>query len=187
MDSTNSRLNFSQGFWRLADPKISLASAASMFLGAAVAAAHVPVHWGWLAVTVAGIFALEVAKNASGEIFDFDSGTDLRVEPADRSPFSGGKRVLVDGLLTRGETWAIALGGYVLGAAAGFWIVLAREPRVVWIGLVGLACAYFYHAPPFKLSYRGGERHRRVGVGVGFGRGAHLVVHTHAAGEQGQD
>lgn len=178
------RHNFRQGFWRLADPKISLASVASMFLGAAVAASHGPIHWGWLAVTVVGIFALEVAKNASGEIFDFDSGTDLRVDAADRSPFSGGKRVLVDGLLTRCETWAIALGGYVLGAAAGFWIVFAREPRVLWIGLVGLACAYFYHAPPFKLSYRGlGE----LAVGVCYGpliaTGTYLVQRGRVAFE----
>jgi len=34
---------------------------------------------------VAGIFVIEVAKNASGELFDFDSGTDLAVAPEDRT------------------------------------------------------------------------------------------------------
>ncbi|HLN57948.1 MAG TPA: 1,4-dihydroxy-2-naphthoate octaprenyltransferase, partial [Thermoanaerobaculia bacterium] len=77
---------------------------ASMFLGACAAAREGPLAPVWLAVTVAGILAIEVAKNASGEVFDFDSGTDLAVAPEDRSPFSGGKRVLVDGLLTRRET-----------------------------------------------------------------------------------
>src|SRR6476646_9777956 len=101
------------GIWRLADPKISLASIASLFLGACAAARDGPLSWVWLAVTVAGIFAIEVAKNASGEVFDFDSGTDASVADEDRSPFSGGKRVMVDGLLTRGETVAIAAVCYV--------------------------------------------------------------------------
>ena len=124
--------SFGAGFWRLADPKISLASFASLFLGAAAAAAGGPLHWGWLAVTVAGIFALEVAKNASGEVFDYDSGTDLAIRPEDRSPFSGGKRVLVDGLLSRGETWAIAVAGYALSVAAGLGLSLihiSEPPR----------------------------------------------------------
>ena len=147
--------NFRKGFWRLADPKISLASLASMFLGACAAAAVAPLHFGWLLLTVLGIFAIEVAKNASGEIFDFDSGADLSVLEADRSPFSGGKRVLVDGLLTRRETIWIAGVCYALGLTAGLIIALGREPRILVLGLAGLACAYGYHAPPLKLSYRG--------------------------------
>lgn len=147
--------SLSSGIWRLADPKISLASFASIFLGACAAAREGRLAWGWLAVTVLGIFCVEVAKNASGEIFDFDSGTDLAIGPEDRSPFSGGKRVLVEGWLTRRQTIAVAAVGYVLGAAFGLAIVLFREPRVLWLGVVGMACAFFYHAPPVKLSYRG--------------------------------
>jgi 1,4-dihydroxy-2-naphthoate octaprenyltransferase len=144
-----------QGVWRLVDPKITLASAVSLFLGACAAAAAGPLHWGWLAVTVGGIFAIEAAKNASGEIYDWDSGDDQAVEPADRSPFSGGKRVLVDGLLSRGETWTVAGIAYAAGIAAGLAIAAVREPRVFWIGIAGVALAFFYHAPPLKLSYRG--------------------------------
>jgi 1,4-dihydroxy-2-naphthoate octaprenyltransferase len=117
-------------------------------------------------VTVASIFTIEVAKNASGEVFDFDSGTDLAVADEDRSPFSGGKRVLVDGLLTRGETVAVAAVCYVLGAAGGLVIVFLRQPKVLWLGVAGMACAYFYHAPPVRLSYRGlGE----AAVGICYG------------------
>jgi 1,4-dihydroxy-2-naphthoate octaprenyltransferase len=149
------KTNFTAGFWRLADPKISLASMASIFLGTCAAAADGPIHWAWLAATIAGIFAIEVGKNASGEVFDFDSGTDLAVAEGDRSPFSGGKRVMVDGLLTRGQTWLIAAVSYALGAAVGLLIALWREPSVLWLGLVGGACAFLYHAPPVRLSYRG--------------------------------
>lgn len=154
------------GVWRLADPKVSLASFAALFLGAATAAASGPLDWPWLGLTVAGVFALEVAKNASGEVVDWDTGVDLAVAPEDRSPFSGGKRVLVDRLLTRSQTRAVAAVAYVLAVAAGLAIVLAREPRVLWLGLVGVTLAYGYHARPLRLAYRGlGE----LAVAVAYG------------------
>jgi len=167
---------FAQGFWRLADPKISLASAAGMLLGASSAAAAGPIAAGWLVMTVLGIFAVEVAKNASGEVFDWDSGADLRVRAEDRSPFSGGKRVLVDGLLTRGQTWGIAIGGYLLAAIVGLGIVAWRDERALWFGLAGLALAFFYHAPPGRLSYRGlGELAVAISYGPLVTAGTYLV------------
>lgn len=139
---------------------------ASIFLGTCAALRDGPLSIPWLGLTVLGIFALEVAKNASGEVFDFDSGTDLGVSDEDRSPFSGGKRVLVDDLLSRRQTWAVAVAGYATGGAAGITILLLREPRVLGLGLTGIALAFFYHAPPFKLSYRGfGE----LAVGICYG------------------
>jgi 1,4-dihydroxy-2-naphthoate octaprenyltransferase len=146
---------FWTGFWRLADPKISLASFASIALGACLAATTRPLDWGWLALTILGIFALEIAKNASGEIVDFDSGADLAVASQDRSPFSGGKRVLVDHLLTRWETIAIAAAFYILAIVVGLTIVAFRDARVLALGVPGVAIAYFYNSPPLKLSYRG--------------------------------
>lgn len=158
--------NFSAGFWRLADPKITLASMASILLGVSCAARDHRVMWGWLTLTILGIFAIEVAKNASGEIFDFDSGTDVMVRVEDRSPFSGGKRVLVDGLLSRAETRYIAAAFYGVGCGIGLFIYLMRAHGVLWLGLFGVGCAYFYHAPPIKLSYRGlGE----LAVGIIYG------------------
>ncbi len=158
--------NFCTGLWRLADPKISLASFAAMFLGACAAARGGALSWKWLALTVLGIFFIEIAKNASGEVFDFDSGTDLAVAAEDRSPFSGGKRVLIDGLLTRRQTIGIAAVSYLLGIAAGLLIVSYRGAPILWLGLVGVGLAFFYHAPPFKLSYRGlGE----LAVGLCYG------------------
>jgi len=128
---------------------------ASLFLGACAAAAAGPLHWGWLALTVLGIFCIEVAKNASGEIFDFDSGTDPGVAPEHLTPFSGGKRVLVEGLLTRGQTIGIAAIFYLLGIAIGLVIVVYREPMVLWLGMIGVGAAYFYNAAPLRLAYRG--------------------------------
>lgn len=147
--------SFRQGVWRLADPKISLASFAGLFLSACMAAADQGISPLWLAVTIAAVFAIEVAKNAYGEIVDYDSGTDLSVAEADRSPFSGGKRVLVDGLLTRKQTHKIALACYLCAIILGLTIAWLREPRVLSFGLIGMALAWYYHGGSLRLSYRG--------------------------------
>jgi len=121
---------FWHGFWRLADPKISLASFASMFLGACAAAANGSLHFGWLAVTLLGIFSIEVAKNASGEIFDWNSGNDQAVQEQDRSPFSGGKRALMEQIAPAGPIYqAGTLSGNPVAMAAGLaTLALVEQP-----------------------------------------------------------
>lgn len=168
--------NIIGGIWRVADPKITLASVASMLLGACVAAWQGPLSWPWLALTVLGIFCIEAAKNASGEIFDWDSGADLGLEPNERTPFSGGKRVLVDGLMTRRECAIVAAVFYAVGIGAGLAIVVLREPGVLYLGVVGVALAFFYHAPPLALAYRGlGEAAVAVAYGPVIACGTYLV------------
>ena len=155
-----------QGFWRLADPKISLASFAGLWLGACSAAVDHHLSWGWLALTIIGVFCVEVAKNAAGEIVDYDSGTDLEVSDQERTPFSGGKRVLVDGLLSRKQTWQIAKFSYLAAISIGLLLVCFLNPLILFFGLAGMAIAWSYHAAPFRLAYRGmGE----LAVAIAYG------------------
>ncbi len=154
------------GFWRLADPKISLASFAGMAMAAFFAAADSVIAPLWLALTVLGIFCIEIGKNASGEVVDFDSGTDQAVQEGDRSPFSGGKRVMVDGLLTRRQCWAIAAVFFLAGIVIGLVIVALRDTRVLYFGLAGVALAWYYHGGAVRLAYRGlGE----LAVAIAYG------------------
>ena len=147
--------NLSRGFWHLADPKISITSAASMAIGASLAADSPGFSWIWLLVLGLAMFCMEVAKNAWGDVIDYDSGTDLAVAPEDRTDFSGGKRVMVDGLLTRSQTWAIAGGFSAAGLALGALMVFVREPMLFPLGVAALALGWSYHGPPLKLAYRG--------------------------------
>lgn len=126
---------------------------ASIFLGASLAAANGEIHAGWLGVTILGFFAIEVAKNASGDIYDYE--TDMAVAQQDYTDFSGGKRVLVDGLLSRSQTWTIAIIFYVLGIGLGVVIVVFREPLAIWPGVIGLVLAWSYNGPPARFAYRG--------------------------------
>ena len=146
---------FSVGFWRLADPKISITSVASMAIGAALAARDGSVSWYWLLVMGLAMFCMEVAKNAWGDVYDYDSGTDQAVQPEDRTDFSGGKRVLVDNILTRRQTWAIALLFGAAGLVLGAMMVFLHEPSIFWLGTAALVLGWSYHGPPMQLAYRG--------------------------------
>ncbi len=169
-------ITFWQGFWRLADPKISLASFAGIFMAACMAAANNALSPVWLLLTICGVFAVEIAKNASGEVVDYDSGTDLAVAEKHRTPFSGGKRVLVERLLTRRQTVLIAIFFYLTAMIIGLIIVVFRDHRVLLFGLAGIALAWFYHGWPLRLSYRGwGELAVAISYGPLVVTGTYLV------------
>ena len=155
VDTARASGRFREGLWRLADPKISITSLAAALVGTAVAIRDGAFAPGWLLVGLLAMFAMEVAKNAWGEIFDFDTGVDQAVAPEDRTPFSGGKRVLVENLLTRRQTWAIAIGFGAAGVALGAAIVVLHAPAALWVGVIGLALGWSYHGPPLRLVYRG--------------------------------
>ncbi|MEH6518126.1 MAG: prenyltransferase [Halioglobus sp.] len=146
---------FRQGLWALADPKISITSASAMLIGVPLAARDGYFSWFWLLVTALTLFCFEVAKNASGDIYDYDSGTDLAVAADDRTDFSGGKRVLVDHLLTRQQTWAVAAGFSCVGLILGGAILLWQSLLALWLGLAGIVLVWSYHGPPLRLAYRG--------------------------------
>ena len=155
-----------KGFWRLADPKISLASFAGLWLGACAASADQSLLWGWLALTIGGVFCVEVAKNAAGEIVDYDSGTDLDISDQERTPFSGGKRVLIDGLLSRDDTRHIAKAFYWSAISIGLILVYFVNPNILFFGLAGMTLAWGYHSAPLRLAYRGGGE---LAVAIAYG------------------
>lgn len=158
---------FWQGFWQLADPKIWIASTVPMLIGAALAYANTGMlDVGWLLLAFAGIYLIEIGKNAVNEFFDYVSGADRLVSPDHRTPFSGGKKTIVDGKLSLVETGIIAVITLAAAFLVGVYIAVAREPGIFWIGMAGGVLAVAYTFPPFKLAYRGlGE----IVIGLAFG------------------
>ncbi|EEG78690.1 prenyltransferase [Dethiobacter alkaliphilus] len=156
-----------QGFWQVADPKIWVASTVPMAVGGALAYGLTgQFSWYWFLISMLGVFLIEIGKNAANDLVDYESGVDLMVAPDKRTPFSGGKRAIVDGNLTLSQARWITLATLAAGSLIGFYIAFMREPGILWIGLSGLFFAAAYSLPPFKLAYRGlGE----AVVGVTFG------------------
>jgi 1,4-dihydroxy-2-naphthoate polyprenyltransferase len=172
---------FWRGFWQVADPKIWVASTIPMAVGGALAyGLNGHFNWYWFLVGVAGVYFIEIGKNAANDLFDYKSGVDLMVAPDKITPFSGGKRAIVDGNLTIKEAALITVFTLAAGAVIGLYIAVFREPAILWIGCTGLFFAAAYSIPPFKLAYRGlGE----ILVGITFGplivSGTYLVqTHT---------
>jgi 1,4-dihydroxy-2-naphthoate polyprenyltransferase len=169
------------GFWQLADPKIWIASTIPMAAGGAMAYAEQGAFsWFWFLAGVGAIYMIEIGKNAFNEYVDYLSGVDLFVAPDKRTPFSGGKKTIVDGKLKLKETVLIGLATMGAGGLIGLFVVYYREFHILWFGLAGFFFSLFYSLPPLKFSYRGlGE----LSVGLTFGPlitcGTYLVqAHT---------
>ena len=99
------------------------------------------------------LFLLEVATVLINEVVDFPSDRDNRFF----STFTGGSRVLVEGLLTRRELGvgvAVALAAF-LGASA--WLLALTPASIPSAAVLGalVVLAIGYTAPPLKLCYRG--------------------------------
>jgi len=158
---------FWKGFWQLADPKIWIASTVPMAVGCALAfGVKGSFDVFWFAVSLLGVYLIEIGKNASNEVVDYITGVDRYVAPDKRTPFSGGKKTIVDGKLTVTEAVLIAMLTFGAACIIGIYIMLFREPSIFWIGLAGVLIAIFYSVPPIKLAYRGfGE----LAVGFVFG------------------
>ncbi len=165
------------GFWQIADPKIWIASTVPMAVGATIAYVHLgSFSWGWFFIGAAAIYLLEIGKNAINEYIDYLSGVDRFVTPDKRTPFSGGKKTIIDSKLTLKENLVIGSVTITAGCLLGLYVVFTREFNILWIGLAGVFFAVFYSLPPFKFSYRGlGE----LVVGFTFGplitTGSYLV------------
>lgn len=145
-----------RGLWRLADPKIALASLVPFCVGAAMAwrGGHT-LDFGLIAAAFAAIFLVEVGKNAVNDLYDFRSGADSAVLPEERSPFSGGKRVLVDRLLTERDLGVIAWIAFLLAGAIGIAVASATTPALLLLGAAAALVSILYAMPPVHLAYRG--------------------------------
>lgn len=161
--------NLAAGVWRLVDPKIALASVVPFVAGMALAFdQRGAIEWGLAAAAFAAIFLVEVGKNAVNDLYDFRSGADTNVLPEERSPFSGGKRVLVDQLLT--ETDLVVIAWLAFGAAGLIGVEVAQRsnPELLVVGAIAALISMVYAMPPIQLSARGlGE----LAVGLVYGPG----------------
>lgn len=157
-----------KGFWQLADPKIWVASTVPMAVAVTFSLILHPERFSlfWCLLAVVGIYLIEIGKNALNEYVDFKAGVDQAVDTEHRTPFSGGKKTIVDGLLTLNQSLIIAVITFAAAALIGLLVVFLHEFTVLYVGLAGFGLAILYSLPPFKLAYRGlGE----FTVGLVFG------------------
>lgn len=148
----------------LGPPFIALTVVVSLLGGAIV------VHRGialdlrlWILCALSLVF-IHFGTSSLNDYFDYRSGTDnVNQTP---TPFSGGSRVIQEGLLS---PKALLLGGsifIVLGSLIGVYLALLKGWLVLLFGIIGVFLAVGYVHPRLNLSKRGlGE----LAVAVGFG------------------
>jgi 1,4-dihydroxy-2-naphthoate octaprenyltransferase len=142
------------------------AAAMPVLLGTALAWARTGEFslWAFLLALV-GTVCLQAGTNMTNDYFDHKWGSD-EVNTEFANPFTGGSRLIQMGLVQPREMLWQGLGFFLVGSLVGLALAFTRSLAVLWLGVVGVFCGYFYTAPPFRLARTGlGE----LLVGVCFG------------------
>jgi len=142
------------------------ATVVPVLLGTAIAWQKGFFHWGYFALTLVGAVCVHAGLNVGNDYFDHLSGNDEINR--ELTPFSGGSRVIQEGIVSARGMLRLSMGFYLVGIFIGAYLTLTRGWPVLGFGLVGVLLAFFHTAPPLKFSYVGhglGE----LAVGLGFG------------------
>ena len=122
-------------------------------------------HWGHFVLAALGAACLHFGANIANDYYDHHSGND-EVNVGFIRPFSGGSRLIQEGLLPARQVLTASILFYAAALAIGVYLTLAVSWGIVILGLVGILGGFFYTAPPLKLAYRGlGE----IFIGLNFG------------------
>jgi len=109
-----------------------------------------------LKATVTLLFALlaHAGANVVNDYYDARSGCDAANDER-VFPFTGGSRVIQNGVLSLREAGVFGYTLLALVIPAGLWLTTVSAPGLIGIGLAGLLTGWAYSAPPLKLQSRG--------------------------------
>ena len=117
----------------------------------------------WLALI--GAILIHIGTNLANDYFDHLAGCDkVNTNP---TPFSGGSRVIQEGLITPRNILYVSLTSFIIGSAIGLYLNCLSGGNVILIlGIIGVSLGFFYSAGPLRIGYGSfGE----LAVGIGFG------------------
>ncbi|MBI5875113.1 MAG: prenyltransferase [Deltaproteobacteria bacterium] len=135
-------------------------------LGAAVAwHEHKIFFLGYFLLSLLAAIFYHAGINVLNDYFDYLNGTD-NINATGLTPFTGGSRMIQNGVMTPRETYLLGIICLMLGSAIGIYLVYERGALLLLIGVIGFLSGYFYTAPPLFLVGKGlGE----LLVGLNFG------------------
>lgn len=144
------------GFWlKAARAPFFTGSLAPIAVGTALAYTETgKMQWLEAGLALVALTALHACANLANDYFDHLTGDDAANTTFAR-PFTGGSRVIQDGLVQPWEMLVAA--GLCMGFAAliGFYLTWVAGWPILWLGLIGGLTGVLYTAPPFKFVYRG--------------------------------
>lgn len=110
--------------------------------------------WGRFTITIAGTAALHLGANVLNDIFDEESGAEVRAR-ADAKSLATGSGVLGAGLMSKRSLLSLTAMLFAAGAACGVALAAMGRPHVLWMGAAGALLAWQYAGPPLRLAYVG--------------------------------
>lgn len=123
------------------------------------------ISWIDAIVCLLGVICLHCGANIINDFFDHVTGNDAANKNFVR-PFSGGSRMIQNGLLTPREVLLEAVFFFGIAIIAGMLLFVRCGPKVLWLGIIGVLSGVLYTAPRISLVSRGfGE----LLVGLNFG------------------
>ena len=121
--------------------------------------------WAKFWLVMVGAMFIHIGTNLANDYFDYRSGCD-EANPTP-TPFSGGSRVIQEGLIAPYKILYASLTSFILGGAVGLYLNhLCKGNVILIIGVSGVFLGFFYSVKSFRIGYGGlGE----LAVGIGFG------------------
>ncbi|MCF8032458.1 MAG: prenyltransferase [Desulfarculaceae bacterium] len=107
-----------------------------------------PLPWGLLLLTLAGAGFLQTGANLINDFHDAQGS-----DPLNRfaTQFSGGSRVIQDGLMSRGRVGLLAMTFFAAAGVCGGLLAGLGRPWSLALGAAGLAGGWIYSAGPLAL------------------------------------
>lgn len=134
-------------------PRFLTITAVAVLVGLAGAAGGgVPIDWARAALTLLGALLAHAGANMINDYHDrdADAGNTARLHP-----YTGGSRLIQDGLLGARTVALYGYGSLAATALLGAALALTGRPQLWALGALGLLLAIAYSAPPLRLSARG--------------------------------
>jgi len=123
-------------------------------------------YLGYFLLALIGVICINAGLNMSNDYFDHRSGNDERNR--ELTPFSGGSRVIQEGVLSARQMLMWSLLCYAIGIAIGLYLTFTRGWWLLLLGAGGIFFAFFHNAPPIKLySLAPGVGELASGIGCG--------------------
>ncbi|HEQ79111.1 MAG TPA: prenyltransferase [Euryarchaeota archaeon] len=126
-------------------------------------------------LVIIGVTVNHIALNMTDDYYDFLASVD-RAKNRESNPYSGGSGTLTGGSISPSAMRNVFLFGYIVTVIIGVILTAWKGWGVMAFGLFGLACSFFYTAPPIKYGYHGlGEISQMVNFSLTIGLGAYYV------------
>lgn len=109
---------------------------------------------GRFCLVLIGTLFVQAGLNLANDYFDYLSGNDALAKP---TPFSGGSRVIQDGLVKPTSILLMSVICLLGVSLIGLYLNhILHGNMILIIGVTGVVLAYFYSAPPLRIGYRSG-------------------------------